>query len=92
MQCIETKGVQKIYMNLLIVDIKLKVSRTYMYNFDMMQHYVIKFVSDLQQVGGFPRLICFPPPIKQTTTIYIVTEILVKVVLNTITLTLAIRW
>ena len=30
------------------------------------QHYVIKFVSDLQQVGGFLR---FLPPIKLTTTI-----------------------
>ena len=28
-----------------------------------MQHYVIKFFSDLQQVGGFLR---FPPPIKLT--------------------------
>ena len=74
-------------MNLLIVDIKLKVNRTYMYNFDM-----IKFVSDLQQIGGFSRLICFPPPIQLTTTIYIVTEIVVKVALSTITLTLAIRW
>jgi hypothetical protein len=27
------------------------------------QHYVIKFVSDLRQVGGFLR---FPPPIKLT--------------------------
>ena len=40
-----------------------------------MQHYVIKFVSDLQQVGGFHR---FPPPIKLTATI------LLKVALNTI--------
>ena len=31
-----------------------------------MQHYVIKFVSDLRQVGGFLR---FPPPIKVTATI-----------------------
>ena len=30
------------------------------------QHFVIKFVSDLQQVGGFLR---GPPPIKLTTTI-----------------------
>jgi len=30
------------------------------------QHYVIKFVSYLRQVGGFPR---FPPPIKRTVTI-----------------------
>jgi hypothetical protein len=31
-------------------------------------HYVIKFVSDLRQVGGFLRVFRFPPPIKQTTT------------------------
>jgi hypothetical protein len=30
------------------------------------QHYVIKFVSNLRQVGGFLR---FPPPIKLTATI-----------------------
>jgi hypothetical protein len=30
------------------------------------QHYVIKFVSDLRQVGGF---LLFPPPIKLTATI-----------------------
>ena len=35
------------------------------YNFYSV-HYVIKFVSDLQQVGGF---LWFPPPIKLTTTI-----------------------
>jgi hypothetical protein len=33
------------------------------------QHYVIKFVSDLQQVGGFLQVIRFPPPIKLTATI-----------------------
>jgi hypothetical protein len=33
------------------------------------QDYVIKFVSDLQQVGGFFLALCFPPPIKLTTTI-----------------------
>jgi len=33
------------------------------------QYYVIKFVSDLRQVGGFFRIIRFPPPIKLTTTI-----------------------
>jgi hypothetical protein len=27
---------------------------------------VIKFVSDLRQVGGFLRLLRFPPPIKLT--------------------------
>ena len=43
------------------------------------QHYVIKFVSDLRQVCGFLRALRFPPPIKVSTTI------LLKVVLNTIT-------
>jgi hypothetical protein len=32
----------------------------------LMQHYMIKFVSDLQQVGGFLRVLQFPPPIKLT--------------------------
>ena len=43
------------------------------------QHYVIKFVSDLRQVGGFLRVHQFPPPIKLNTA-----EILLKVALNTI--------
>jgi hypothetical protein len=34
------------------------------------QHYVMKFVSDLRQVGGFLRVLRFPPPIKLTATIY----------------------
>ena len=46
------------------------------------QHYVIKFVSDLQQVGGFLLVLWFPPPIKLTAT----KEILLKVALKTITL------
>ena len=33
------------------------------------QHYEIKFVSDLRQVGGFLRVLRFPPPIKLTSTI-----------------------
>jgi hypothetical protein len=33
------------------------------------QQYVIKFVSDLRQVGGFLWVLRFPPPIKLTTTI-----------------------
>ena len=33
------------------------------------QHYVIKLVSDLGQLGGFLRVIRFPPPIKLTVTI-----------------------
>jgi len=35
----------------------------------LIQHYVIKFVSDLRQVGGFLQLLWFPPPIKLTATI-----------------------
>jgi hypothetical protein len=33
------------------------------------QHYVIKFVSDLRQVSGFLPVLRFPPPIKLTATI-----------------------
>ena len=33
------------------------------------QHYVIKFVIDLRQVGGFLQVLRCPPPIKLTTTI-----------------------
>ena len=43
------------------------------------QHYVIKFVSDLRKVGGFLRR---PPAIKLTR--HDITEILLKVALNTI--------
>jgi hypothetical protein len=49
------------------------------------QHYVIKFVSYLWQIGGFLRVPRLPPPIKLTATI-IITEILLKVALNTINL------
>jgi len=35
----------------------------------LIQHYVIKFVSDLRQVGGFLRVFRFPPPIKLIATI-----------------------
>jgi len=45
------------------------------------QHYVIKFVSDLWQVGGFLWVLRFPPP----TDHHYITEILLKVTLNTIT-------
>ena len=33
------------------------------------QHYVIKFIGDLRQVGGLIRVLRFPPPIKLTATI-----------------------
>ena len=35
----------------------------------MIQHHVIKFVSDLRQVCGFLQVLWFPPQIKLTTTI-----------------------
>ena len=35
------------------------------------QHYVIKFVSYLLQIGGFLWVLRFPPPIKLTATIYL---------------------
>ena len=35
----------------------------------LMQHYVIKFVSDLRLVSGFLWVLWFPPPIKLTATI-----------------------
>jgi hypothetical protein len=40
--------------------------------------YVIKFVSDFRQVGGFHQVLRYPPPIEQTD----ITEILLKVALN----------
>ena len=50
------------------------------------QHYVIKFVGDLPQVGGFIWVFWLSPPKK--TDSHNITEILLKVVLNTINLTL----
>jgi len=63
------------------------------------QHYMIKFVSDLRQVGGFLRVLWFPPPIKlvtgrwfslgtpvsstNKTDRYDITEMLLQVALNT---------
>ena len=44
------------------------------------QHYVIKFVDDLPQVGGFLRVLQLPPPIK--TDHHDIAEILVKVALS----------
>jgi hypothetical protein len=35
----------------------------------LIQHYVVKFVSDLLQVCGFHRVLQFPPPINLTATI-----------------------
>ena len=51
-----------------------------------MQHYVIKFVNDLREVGSFLRVLRFSPLIKLTA-MPDTTEILLKVALNNITLT-----
>ena len=48
------------------------------------QHYVIKFVSDLKQVGVFLGVLPFPPSIKPDC--HNIAEILLKVTLNTISL------
>jgi hypothetical protein len=53
------------------------------------QHYVIKFVSDLRQVCRFLQVLQFPLQIKLTATY--LSEILLKVALNTITLTLTLQ-
>jgi hypothetical protein len=45
------------------------------------QHYVKKFVSDLRQVGGF---LCIPVSSTNKTDYHDITEILLKVALNTI--------
>ena len=50
------------------VPITTKVVRNPTYGYSI-QHYVMKFVSDLWQVGGFLRVLLFPPLIKQTDTI-----------------------
>ena len=47
------------------------------------QRYVIKFVGDLRQVGGFPRVLSLSSTNK--TDRHDTAEILLKVVLNTIT-------
>ena len=45
------------------------------------QHYVMKFIGDLQQISGFLRVLRLPPPIKHDC--HVITEILLKMVLNT---------
>ena len=50
----------------------------------LIKHYVIKFISDLRQVSGFLLVLWFPQPIKLIC--HDITEILLKVTLNTLTL------
>jgi hypothetical protein len=50
-----------------------------------MQQYVLKFVSDLRQVGGFLQVLRFPPPIKQRkhSNIYQPTAVELKITAST---------
>jgi hypothetical protein len=54
------------------------------------QHHVIKFVSDLWQVGGFIWVLRLPSNNKTDSND--ITEILLKEVLNTITLSSPLKW
>ena len=59
------------------------------------QQYVIKFVSDMREVDGFLRILRFslgsPVFSANKTDFHDITEILLKVALNTITLTLSLK-
>ena len=55
------------------------------------QHYVIKFVSELRQVSGFLLVLFFFSSFNKTDR-HDITEILLKVALNTITLTHLLLW
>ena len=56
--------------NQCVSPLKLWVRIPFMTRCFSIQHYVIKFVNDLRQVGGFIRVFRFPPPIKLIATIY----------------------
>jgi len=50
------------------ITIKVLISNPIQGEVYSIQLYMIKFVSDLQQVG-FLQVLCFPPPVKLTATI-----------------------
>jgi hypothetical protein len=52
-------------MDMVVFHVMLKLNNNQL----IVQHYVMKSVSDLWQVGGFLRVLRFPPPIKLTATI-----------------------
>ena len=62
--------------------LKLWVRTPFMARCTRYNHYVIKFVSDLRQIGGFLWVLRFPPANK--TGRHDITEILLKVALNAI--------
>ena len=60
-----------LYKSFILTNVPTKVVSSNPVHGEMysIQHYVIKFVSDLRQVGAFLRVLRFPPPIKSTATI-----------------------
>jgi hypothetical protein len=65
----------------------MEIRFTLLLKFNSIQQYVIKFDSDLWQVGGFTRLLRFVSSTNKTDR-HDITEILLKVALNTLTLTM----
>ena len=59
-------GLLTIYMQSVPIPTKVVDLNPVLVEVYSMQHYVIKFVSDLRQVGGFLGILWFPPPIKLT--------------------------
>ena len=76
--------VQQLPVQSVIITTKVVSSNSTQSKLYSIEQYVIKFVSDLGKVDGFLWVLRSPPQIKLTTTIYIVTEILLKVTLITI--------
>jgi hypothetical protein len=52
------------FNNIPVFDLQLSAISAYNGEMYLIQHYVIKFVNDLQEVSGFLRGLWFPPPIK----------------------------
>jgi hypothetical protein len=63
--------VVELYLTVQSVPITTKVVSSNLIHGEVysIQHFVIKLVSDLRQVGGFLWVLLFPPPIKITVTI-----------------------
>ena len=51
------------------------------------QHYVIKYVSDLRQIDGLHRVLQFPPQTDR----HDISELLLKVALNSLSLSLSLK-
>jgi hypothetical protein len=64
-----------------------KHCRDFPFFFKYVLHYVIKFISDFRQIGGFLWVLRFLPSTNETDC-HDITDILLKVALNTITLSL----